>query len=82
MTVRLASDGAIRLEGACTDADAEPLARFLLLDPAAAVDWRDCDHAHTAVVQLLLAARRPPRGPPRSLFLRTWVEPLLSRAKL
>jgi hypothetical protein len=75
--VRLETDGAILLEGACGDADAEPLARLLLLNPAAPIDWRGCDHAHTAVVQLLLAARRATRGPPGSLFLATWVEPLL-----
>jgi hypothetical protein len=54
----------------------------LLLDSAAMIDWRDCDHAHTAVVQLLLAAHRITRGPPRSTFLRVWIEPLLAEAKV
>jgi hypothetical protein len=79
---RSSQGGVIRLEGNCPDEDAETLARYLLLAPAAMIDWRDCDHAHTAVVQLLLAARRITRGPPRSIFLRAWVEPLLAEAKL
>jgi hypothetical protein len=82
MTVRLGEGGAIRLEGSCPDEDAETLAQFLLRDPTAMIDWRDCDHAHTAVVQLLLAACRTTHGPPRSIFLEAWVEPLLARAKL
>ena len=81
MTVRVADDGAIMLEGNCPAEDAETIARLLLLDPAAAVDWRACDHAHTAIVQVLLTARPVMLGPPRSLFLRNWVAPALSGAQ-
>jgi len=80
MTVRVADDGAIVLEGVCPAEDAEALAGFLLLDPAASVDWRGCDNVHTAVVQVLLAARPAMLGPPRSSFLRDWVAPVLSGA--
>jgi hypothetical protein len=79
MTVAVAGDGTIRLEGDCPVEDAEPLLRLLLSDPAADVDWRACDQAHTAIVQLLLASHRQVRGPPRSIFLRNWIEPLLAR---
>jgi hypothetical protein len=78
MTVRVADDGAVVLEGACPVGDADAVARFLLLDPAASVDWRACDHLHTAIVQVLLAARPAMLGPPRSSFLREWVAPVLS----
>jgi hypothetical protein len=78
MTIRVADDGAIMLEGNCLPEDADAVARMLLLDPAASVDWRACDHAHTAIVQVLLTARPAMLGPPRSLFLRNWVAPLLS----
>jgi hypothetical protein len=78
MTVRVANDGAIMLEGDCPPEDAETVARLLLLDPAASVDWRTCDRAHTAIVQVLLAARPVMIGPPQSLFLRNWVAPMLS----
>jgi hypothetical protein len=77
MTVRVADDGTIMLEGNCPAEDAETVARMLLLDPAASVDWRACDNAHTAIVQVLLAARPAMVGPPRSVFLRNWVAPAL-----
>jgi len=80
MTVRLADDGAIMLEGNCPVEDAETLARFLLLDPSAAVDWRTCEKAHAAVIQILLTARPLMRGSPRSAFLRDWVTPVVSRS--
>lgn len=78
MSVALAHDGAIALTGRCGADDAEPLLQLLLADPLAAVDWRGCEAAHTAIVQLLLAAERPVRGPPRDAFLTEWVEPLLT----
>jgi hypothetical protein len=81
MTVRLTDDGAIMLEGDCPVEDAETLARFLLLDPSAAVDWRACDLAHTAVIQILLAARPTTRGPPRSAFLSDWAARPISSLK-
>jgi hypothetical protein len=80
MTVGVADDGAIILRGNCPAEDAETVAHLLLLDPTAAVDWRACDHAHTAIVQVLLTARPAMLGPPGSSFLRNWVAPLLSRA--
>ena len=80
MTVRVTDDGAIMLEGNCPAEDAETIARMLLLDPAAAVDWHACDHAHTAIVQVLLSARPAMLGLPRSSFLREWVAPVLSGA--
>lgn len=70
-------DGSIGLAGPCGAEDAEPLLGLLLAHPEAAVDWTRCEGAHTAVVQLLLAAARPVRGPPRDPFLSQWVEPLL-----
>lgn len=78
MTVRGADDGAIVLEGTCPAGEAETVARMLLLDPAAKVDWRACDHAHAAIVQVLLTARPVMVGPPRSAFLRDWVAPAIA----
>ena len=68
MTIRVADDGAIVLEGTCQAGDAETLARLLSSDPSATVDWRACVHAHTAIVQILLSARPPLRGPPGTYF--------------
>ena len=76
MTVQL-REQVVHLSGACPSEDAERLAAHLLADPEATVDWRSCEHAHMAVLQVLLAAGRPVAGPPKSEFLARWVEPLL-----
>ncbi|MET0709816.1 MAG: hypothetical protein ABWY82_23690 [Tardiphaga sp.] len=68
MTVRM-QDGVILLEGDCPSGDAEDLLQVLLTEPAADIDWRTCKSAHTAVVQVLLAARRDMLGPPLGAVL-------------
>ena len=79
MTVRMAEDGVVFLTGDCPSGDAETLLRFLAAEPAAAVDWRECERAHTAVIQVLIAARIRPAGRPASVFLAKWVEPLFNQ---
>lgn len=68
MTVRM-EQGVIFLEGHCPSGDADELLQNLLSYPGAYVVWRTCESAHTAVIQVLLAARREVRGPPHSAFL-------------
>ena len=80
MTVRLAEDGAVHLEGDCSVEEAETLLAALLDQPAAAVDWRRCRGAHTAVVQVLIALRPPMMGEPDDEFLRRWIAPFLPAA--
>ncbi len=80
MTVRVDAGGPILLEGACSIDDAEPLLQLLATTPSPTVDWRSCDWAHTAVIQVLLASRAPLQGPPRGALLREVIEPLLIRA--
>jgi hypothetical protein len=77
MSVRLANDGSIELSGHCPQEDAEELLRVILQNPGCAVDWRGCEEAHTAVIQVLMAARPTVRGSPAGSFLRTWIEPLV-----
>jgi hypothetical protein len=77
MTVRLVNGTIIALEGACPIEDAETLLRHLLAARDAMVDWRRCEQAHTAVVQVLLASGATLRGPPQGAFLRRLVAPLL-----
>ena len=77
MTVRLDADGTIVLQGVCTVEDAEPLQRLLLEHPEAAVDWRVCEAAHTAVLQVLLVARRAVKGPAGTAFLQHFILPIL-----
>lgn len=80
MTVALGEDGAITLAGVCGADEAEPLLALLLAHPEAIVDWRRCEGAHTAIVQVLLAAGRRPRGPAAQPFLARWVDLLLARS--
>jgi hypothetical protein len=77
MTVRLAEDATLQLEGDCPIEDAEVLLRHLLETPGATVDWRACERLHSAVVQVLLASGAPLKGPPAGAFLRDWLEPVL-----
>jgi hypothetical protein len=77
MTVRLADAAVIALEGACPIEDAETLLRHLLAAPHATVDWRRCEQAHAAVVQVLLASGVTLRGPPQGALLRLLAAPSL-----
>lgn len=80
MTVRLASDGSIELNGVCPNDDAERLQQYLIADPRAGVDWHSCVAAHTSVIQILLAAKPVLHGPPAGAFLRDHIAPLMRRA--
>ena len=75
MSVRLAANGTVELFGACGSEDAATLLDYLTVNAEAGVDWRDCEMAHTAVIQVLWLARRDLRGPPANAFLARWVEP-------
>ena len=77
MTVILAEPGVIALRGHCAADEAEALLRLLLDDAEAIVDWRGCEFAHTAVLQVLIAARRTLRGPPSKSILATVMETAL-----
>jgi hypothetical protein len=77
MTIRLAADGTIELEGVCPIEDAEKLQQYLIGDPEGTVDWRSCAAAHTSVIQILLAVKPRLRGPAGSDFLRNHIEPHL-----
>jgi hypothetical protein len=81
MTVALHDDDTIRLIGACPAEDGETLLQHLLAHPDAEVDWRGCESAHAAVIQVLLVSRRAVRGPAAALFLERFVGPALARSK-
>jgi hypothetical protein len=78
MTVRAGGDGLIELVGTCAGTDAEPLLQLLLATPEATVDWRDCQGAHTAVVQVLLAAKPRLLGPAADARLQEWAAPAIA----
>lgn len=79
MTVVQHDTSTIRLIGACPADDGETLLELLLANPAAEIDWRGCESAHSAVVQVLLVANRPLKGPPAGPFLRRFVGPILTQ---
>jgi len=56
MTVRRIDEFTIALEGVCPVADAEVLRQHLVSAESAKIDLTACEHAHTAVVQVLLAS--------------------------
>jgi hypothetical protein len=80
VTVALHDENTIRLIGACPAEDSETLLQHLLANPRAQVDWRGCESAHAAVIQVLLVSARPTKGPPASEFLRNFIGPALARS--
>lgn len=81
MPVSLVDATRIALSGSCPAGDAEELLRHLLANPLAIVDWRACDEAHSAVVQVLLAANVRLDGPPRGPVLSSLVTPAINAAR-
>lgn len=77
MTIHLSADGVIELDGDCPSEEAETLLQHLLANPDATVDWRHCESAHGAVIQVLMASRPTLRGPPIGIALKKWVHPWL-----
>jgi hypothetical protein len=80
MTVALHDENIIRLIGACPAEDGETLLQHLLANPKAQIDWRGCESAHAAVIQVLLVSGRQLHGPPAGEFLRQFIGPALARS--
>jgi hypothetical protein len=79
MTVKRDGDGVIVLDGECAVEDAEILLEHLQAPPAGqgadhatTVDWSACAGLHTAVLQVLMAARPTIRGACGDAFVRDW----------
>jgi hypothetical protein len=80
MSVAVAGDGRILLQGDCPIEDAEALLRCLSDDPGALVDWNGCAHAHSAVIQVMLAIGPRVVGRPADPFLDRYVAACLRPA--
>jgi hypothetical protein len=76
MTVRRDENGKIALEGDCGAEEAETLLQMILATPAVPVDWTRCGELHTAVVQVILAAKPPLLGLCGDAWLRPWAPPM------
>jgi hypothetical protein len=77
LTVNVGDKNVIELVGVCPLEEAERLLQCLLEHGSATVDWRKCEQAHTAVIQVLLASNCSLRGPPVGTFLKDHVEAVL-----
>ncbi|WP_247877872.1 hypothetical protein [Azospirillum sp. TSO22-1] len=72
-------DGVVaRFEGLCGVEEALPLSDWLLATPDARLDLGPCTELHTALLQVLMAARRPVDVPPEDEFLARWISPSLA----
>lgn len=74
MTVRRTED-AIVLAGDCGVEEAETLLSLLIDAPDLHIDLSACGRLHTAVAQVLIAARRPVFGKPLNSFVAERVLP-------
>lgn len=79
MPIRYDADLA-RFEAACTVEDALPFAEWLEATAPPRVDLSVCTDLHTALLQLLLAARPTITAGPEDAFLARWVGPALGVA--
>jgi hypothetical protein len=73
MTVICSTQGVLVLEGSCPSEDAEKLLQHLASNPAATVDIRRCESAHTAVIQVLMALKPRLLGVPSDDSIWRWV---------
>lgn len=80
MTVQANNQGVIELSGRCGADDAEALQQRLLAMPGATVEWSNCEHLHSAVIQVLLVGAPRIRGAPKNAFLATHIAPIFGRS--
>lgn len=73
MTVTRGNAESIILEGTCGAEDAEALLQMLIETPDARLDWRTCNHLHTAVAQIVLAAGPGVQGPCGDAWVEKWL---------
>jgi hypothetical protein len=74
MTVSLNHEGIIVIAGESPVEDAEILLEHLQARPDGPVDWSACRTLHTAVLQVLMAAKPTLLGACGDEFVRTWAD--------
>jgi hypothetical protein len=70
------------LKGVCTVEEAEPLLQWLQDQQRAKVKLKECTHIHTAVLQVLMAAKVMVTLPPEDPDLAKWLIPALRDARI
>jgi hypothetical protein len=78
VTIRRDDNGSIVLDGNCPVEDAEPLLQLLQSTLEPRCDWTGCGKLHSAVVQVILAARPALAGPCGDPWVQQWVAPHLA----
>ena len=73
MTVIRTDARTVVLKGTCAADEAEVLLQLLVETPGAAVDWTRCEHLHTAVMQIILAAKPRLIGPCGDAWVEKWL---------
>lgn len=69
----------ITISGVIGVEEAEELCQLLAENPGAPLNLAECQHLHTAVLQVLMAARCTVAAPPQDPLLRGLIMPALSR---
>ena len=62
-------------EGICSSEQAEKLREWLEMNPKGLLDFKNCQHIHSSVLQVLMAAHSVISVPPDDPYLRDWVMP-------
>ena len=68
-------------KGVCAVEEAEPLLQWLQDQPRGKVNLKECEHVHTAVLQVMLAAKVMVTLPPEDAELAKWLIPVLRGAR-
>lgn len=68
-------------KGVCAVEEAESLLQWLQDQPRGKIKLKECTHVHTAVLQVLLAARVMVTLPPEDPELAHWLMPALRAAR-
>jgi len=67
------NDAVARFKGQCRLEEASALFEWLEQTPAAKIDLSDCEHIHTAILQMLMVAKPELLAPPADPFLKQWL---------
>jgi len=70
-----------RFSGICPVEDAGALHAWVQAQERPRADLSDCEHLHTALLQILLARHVEVTGLPKDPWLREWLAPLVRAAR-
>ena len=72
------NETSVSLKEVCSVEEAETLLGWLHDNPEGTVDLKDCQHLHTAVLQVLMISKPEISTPPDDPYLREWILPAIS----